>query len=52
MTPSTPLPQCWICGQPCPLEDCTVDEQGRAVHEPCYVARLEREAVKPPGAKT
>ena len=31
---------CWICGGDVPLEDCKTDEQGLAVHEACYVARL------------
>jgi len=34
------IPYCWICGTPVPLEDCKIDEQGRAVHENCYVARV------------
>jgi hypothetical protein len=31
---------CWICGKPCRLEDCKIDEQGLPVHEECYVAKL------------
>jgi len=52
MMPSTSLPQCWLCGQPCPLEDCTVDENGHAVHESCYFSKLELEKSKPPEDKT
>ncbi len=37
---SSLVPECWICGQPCPLEDCKVDETGLPVHEKCQVARL------------
>jgi hypothetical protein len=46
MMPSTSLPQCWLCGQPCPLEDCTIDENGHAVHESCYFSKLEREKLE------
>ena len=31
---------CWICGREVPLENCKTDEQGFAVHEVCYVARV------------
>ena len=31
---------CWICGRAVVLEKCKTDEQGFAVHEACYVARL------------
>ena len=31
---------CWICGDRVSLEDCKIDEQGRAVHEKCYIERL------------
>jgi hypothetical protein len=31
---------CWICGRAVALENCKTDEQGFAVHEPCYLARL------------
>jgi hypothetical protein len=27
-----------------PLENCKVDEKGRAVHEACYLADLEKHA--------
>jgi hypothetical protein len=32
---------CWICGRAVALENCKTDEQGLAVHEACYIARLE-----------
>ena len=32
--------RCWICGESCRLEDCKIDEHGRAVHEVCHVAKL------------
>ena len=31
---------CWICGKELSLLDCKTDEQGRAVHERCYIARI------------
>jgi hypothetical protein len=31
---------CWICGREVPLENCKTDEQGFAVHDVCYVARV------------
>ena len=33
-------PCCWICDKPVPLEDCKIDEQGRAVHESCYLTKV------------
>ncbi len=34
---------CWICGKAVPLEDCKIDEHRLAVHENCYVARVQLE---------
>jgi hypothetical protein len=31
---------CWICGADILLEECKIDEHGRAVHEQCYTARI------------
>ena len=31
---------CWICGNRVSLEKCKIDEQGQAVHEDCYVAKV------------
>lgn len=31
---------CSICGKEVSLLDCKTDEQGRAVHERCYIARI------------
>ena len=33
---------CRICKQPIPLEDCKLDESGKAVHESCYVEEVLR----------
>ncbi len=32
---------CWICGRAISLESCNTDEYGNAVHEVCYVARVQ-----------
>lgn len=34
---------CWICGKEVSLQNCRIDERGRAVHEECYVARIKLE---------
>ena len=31
---------CWICGNVVNLETCKADEDGRAVHEDCYITRI------------
>jgi hypothetical protein len=33
------IPTCWIC-EPVLLEDCKIDERGRAVLENCYLAKV------------
>jgi hypothetical protein len=33
---------CPVCGEPCELTTCKVDEDGHAVHEHCYVLKLKR----------
>jgi hypothetical protein len=33
------LPACVICLQPCPLETCKVNADGKAAHDECLVAR-------------
>lgn len=44
MTEKTELSHtCCICGMPLSLEDCKVDEQGRAIHPSCYWAALASE---------
>lgn len=40
MATHDPTPHCWICGEPVRLEDCKIDELGRAVHENCYITRV------------
>jgi hypothetical protein len=40
MMTSVAQPQCWICGQPCKLEECKADENGHAVHAHCYAVKL------------
>ena len=41
MQPPDPLIRCAICGKPISLEQSKVTEDGRAVHEECYVAKLK-----------
>lgn len=31
---------CSICHRPCRLEDCVTDDNGLAVHEKCYAAKV------------
>ena len=31
---------CWLCNKEVPLETATTDENGRVMHEECYVLRL------------
>jgi hypothetical protein len=38
---------CWMCGKTVRLDDCSVDEQGRAVHKGCYVAKVTRPSSRP-----
>jgi len=40
----TASPACWMCGNPVALEECNTDEDGRAVHEQCYVEKVKRES--------
>jgi hypothetical protein len=37
-TPNSPI--CPLCGQPCSLENCVTDAEGRAVHKDCYRSAL------------
>jgi hypothetical protein len=41
MHPETESPHlCVICGEPCSLETCLIDEKGRIVHKECYQTLL------------
>jgi hypothetical protein len=31
---------CWICKKPVSLEECKIDEDGKAMHEKCYVSLI------------
>jgi hypothetical protein len=46
------LPRCSICNEPVKLETAKTDEDGKAVHEDCYVGRIMRlkEIIPPPKA--
>jgi len=37
------IPNCWICGRAVSLESCKIDENGWAMHEECYVAKVALE---------
>ena len=39
---SSPL-LCRICGKPVAVEGCKTDDDGKAVHEDCYVLKLRLE---------
>jgi hypothetical protein len=34
---------CAICNKPCELTNCNTDEQGRPVHEHCYMTKLKQQ---------
>ena len=38
--PTHPKINCSICGKPVDLETAKTDDDGKAVHEECYVLRL------------
>jgi hypothetical protein len=42
------LPKCRICNKPVELETAKTDENGKAVHEACYAARVRLKAITPP----
>jgi hypothetical protein len=45
------LPKCSICNEPVELETAKTDEDGKAVHEDCYIRRARlREIIPPPKA--
>lgn len=35
-------PRCPICDQLCQLENCVIDEHGRAVHQRCYAKKVSK----------
>ena len=38
-----PLIKCTFCGKPISLEESKVSENGKPIHEECYIARLKFE---------
>jgi hypothetical protein len=42
------LANCAICGEPMELETTKTDEDGKAVHEDCYAARMRLRQITPP----
>jgi len=41
----TGLPNCSICNEPVDLKTAKTDEDGKGVHEGCYVDRMRRDPV-------
>jgi hypothetical protein len=39
-SPAGRVPFCSICNRPVGLNEATTDEDGRAVHESCYIAKI------------
>ena len=39
---------CAICGKPIFLEDASVDENGKPVHEECYLTKIRAEEKRDP----
>jgi hypothetical protein len=47
--PAKPTFNCWICNKPINLEKAKTDENGKAVHEECYVLRNQlKDKTQPP----
>ena len=42
------LPHCSICNKPMEIETAKTDEDGKAVHEECYAARVRLKEITPP----
>jgi len=43
-----PLPLCSICDKPVQLETSNTDEDGKAIHEECYILKLKQNRVTKP----
>lgn len=43
MSHAVVVPACAICDKPVSLEAAKSDEEGRVVHEQCYVLKLKKE---------
>jgi len=46
-TPVSFLPICHICNKPVALEFAKADEQGRTVHEGCYLLKVRKVTIPP-----
>jgi hypothetical protein len=42
MSNAAAVPACAICGKPVSLESAKADENGKTVHEKCYVLKVKR----------
>lgn len=51
--PLTPPPNCSFCNDPVEPEDAKIDDDGKAMHEECYIMSIIRKTVAardyPPG---
>jgi hypothetical protein len=48
-TPEPQLPLCSICNKPVDLQIAITDQDGKPVHEECYVRKVrQQDAKKPP----
>ena len=43
------IPMCALCDKPIALETAKADENGKPVHEDCYIKRLLSDQYDPPG---
>jgi hypothetical protein len=48
VTPLSSYPICPICALPVAIETSKTDENGRAVHEECYVLKIKAMLKRPP----
>ena len=42
------LPKCSICNEPVEIKSAKTDENGKAVHEDCYVRVMRLKSITPP----
>jgi len=46
-TPVSHVPRCHLCNKLVPLEFAKTDENGRTVHEGCYLLKIRAESATP-----
>jgi hypothetical protein len=52
MSTSDPIVKCAICGRPVSLETAKFSENGKPVHEECYLAKIKGELRKSPSQQS